>query len=1058
MATNLNNVIVDYIETDNELLGKNIQVHYEDFPKEDNGDMIDIHAPEQIFLRTNYPKVNFDFTDKYDDVDFNLQFYKPFADLIVFAIYPIAGLEGNTGVSDYVLMTGNELSNYPSLSITPNGNFISAAIIPDKLFTINGLYSEYATEEPYLTSMKGVKNGQEIKLTKKAFFGNQEREIKTYNWNIDINEQGDYPLQLTEGDYGTINNIFGNDVRNTAFQYINVCKTTLLGELTDGNKAKKSEIGNSSSSNTSSSSLDESEKHVKRVYWLDNYSVSHPDLSDDGSSNANGEDLLKEASNGLSFFIAFNFLKGTYGTAKLDFGKNTFTIGSKSEPTLKLGDGNKITCDLSYSLNNPPLRPSFIDNDGFKNAQTAIFYPVWNGIAVQPGVLNGNPANSYRQGDPPVYPIGSIANRKITDKIRTTQAKFLEPDYETWVENGKSGHIRLVPNSPDWSSKMKLTLNDCVSNFFYMPLFFVPHSKFRMYFSGMKVGDYSVEKDPESKYNYIYVYSGNTGSLLNQEWYTEYRYDIRDSGQSNETLKKIATYQHRYTGSIIYSYPDTMKEDDYKKVKFISENVKATMVPPKEPEGLSKEESLKFWQDYNKTLFFMDFEIKNPIFERDKLNIITNGLPRKPVEIMGVLLTHTRKIENSPIDNENGKFHLRSEIWNNWWDVNTSDLNSVYQHTKEFDCHCPEPWIHYAMSININHSQDGSSGNIILDKYSLMGQDNFPAQSLGGIRLKLENGNKNFIKPNGDIVNSNTDRSFIFSGIATEIKHMDSFNSDTIDITLKGLQYKLEDIKLINAPFYDGDDLRTALRWLSKYSGIRIEVNKYTAAEADNRRLPVSSNFSKPAIMLPGGTPVLDGINNLCHSANHRFIIQPDGAGYVYEMSKEFSIPLVCKPGYAKATVIAEISNDNVMSIDVQPFYGNLYNVVISASLKGTNNTIEPPDAGETVTEIKLNQVVSHMTTEPDLPWSRVVAHNHKGYMSMKQLAERHEIDRIMSKRYWVNGSITIPGNANVWIYDQIKIFGQYFYVTDVNHTIDFTGKIFKTTLSISQYLTEVGE
>lgn len=1061
MAINLNNVTVDYIETDNELLGKNIQVHYENFPKEDNGDMIDIHAPEQIFLRTNYPKVNFDYLSDYDTVDFNLNFYKPFADLIVFGIYPIHDAGNNKGIEDYVLMSGNELDNYPSLSITPNGNFISAAILPDKLFTWNGLYSDSATEEPFLTEMKGVKDGSEIKLTKKAFFGGIEREIKTYNWNVDINEQGDYPLSLNTVDYGRTFSTFSSDAKDTEFRYINVNKTTMLGGLTVGKKSQVSSGATSSSTNTtSSSSIGNEEKHVKRVYWLDNYSSSHPDLTtDDVITDEDKEsEIAKEANTGLSFFIAFDFLKGTYGTAKLNFGKNIFTIGPKNEATLKVGHGNTTTCDLSYSLNNPPLRPSFVDNDGFKHVQTAMFYPVWNGIAVQPGILNGNPANSYRQGDPPVYPIGTIANEQLNNPKRTTQSKYLEPDYEKWVENGKSGHIRLFPNSPEWASKMKLTLTDCTANFFYMPLFFVPYSKFRMYFSGMKVGDYTVKQDPESKYNYIYVYSGNNESLIAKEWFTEYRYDIKESGQNSERIKVISTYHHRYTGSVIYSYPDidSFSEQDFKNINFISENVNAVMVPPKAPEGLSEKESLKFWQDYNKTLFFMDFNITNPIFAKNKLTILNNGLPRKPVEIMGVLLTHTRQIENSPIDNENGTFHLSSEVWTDW--QSDDDLNSVYQHKTESDCYCPEPWIHYATSISITHNQDGSSGNIILDKYSLMGQDSFPKQSLGGIRLYLENGNKNFIKPNGYITGSSTDRSYIFSGIATEIKHMDSFNSDTIDISLKGLQYKLEDIKLINAPFYDGDDLKTALKWLSKYSGIRINVDKYTADKAADRRLPVSSNFSKPAIMLPGGTPVLDGINEICNSVNHRFIIQPDGVGYVYEMSSEFSIPLVCKPGYIKATVIAEISNDNVMSIDVQPFYGNLYNVVISASLKGTNNTIEPPDAGETVTEIKLNQVVSHMTTEPDLPWSRVIAHSHKGYMSMEQLGNRHKIDRIMSKRYWVNGSITIPGNANVWIYDQIKIFGQYFYVTDVSHTIDFSGKVFRTTLNISQYLTEVGD
>lgn len=1035
--TNKNNENVDYIKSDNKLLGENIQVHYEDFPKPDIGDFIDMFAPEQIYLRMNYPKISLNYKDKnnsiinYDDVDVNINLYKPYNQMIVFAIFPIGGLSLNDGLYDYVDMPLDELQKYPSLSITPTGNFISSGIIPDYIFKNNGLYNDYA-DEPLLSENKGIffEYGDR-KNTKTVYFnsGQDIREIVVYNWKID-KEQSSSNLTLTTNDFGKVSQSASGD-----FTYINGNAITSIKGITSLNK----NLVTTSSSSTSSSSI----SNFKRTYILDDYNIIHPEIVTEDENATYEED----SDAGLSFFIAVDFLQDTKGFCEINFGDNIFKLPTDGSPEIKLADDNKsITCSLDKDINNLPLLPKFLNCDGFKRAKTAIFYPVWNGIAIQPGISVAKTVGLFREGEQAVYPVGTIAECQLNKN--DSRSKYMSPSYTDWVLSGrdgtnpKSGHIKLIPNNARWADKLSITFNNTIGNFFYMPIFFVPHSKFRMFFSGMKVGEYLPVKDPDIDYSYIYKYSGTTDSLIKDKSFPEYSYPVETDDENEDISKGKLIYLHSYEGSVIYSYPE---DNFHSNVAFISEKINATMIPPKIPEDMTEAEELQFWREYDKTTFFFDFEIKNPLFVEDG-SIYSKGLPRKPVEIFGILLTHKREIKNSPIKNENGTFIVEPQE-----DIEDFKSNKLFDH--ELECDCPSNWIHYATNININHNQDGSEGNIILDKYALMGQDIFPKQSFGGIKLKLEGGNENFIYPSSSEY-STRKSNYIFSGIATETKHMDSFNSDTLDITLKGLQYKLDDIKLINAPFYDGDDLVTVMKWMSKYSGIEINMD-FASSSVEGRTLPISSNFAKPALMLTMGTPVIEGIKQACEMCNHRFILQPNGVGYVYELDSAFSLPLVCKPGYSKATVLDEISTDSILSIDVQPIFSNLYNVVISAALLGKNNTTEASNPTGNVVEVKLNEKISHMITEPNLPWSRVIANSWKGYMSEDELSKRHAIDRAMSKRYWIDGSISIPGNANIWIYDQIKIFGQYFYITSVSHSIDFATKNFKTTVSISKYLEE---
>jgi hypothetical protein len=106
-------------------------------------------------------------------------------------------------------------------------------------------------------------------------------------------------------------------------------------------------------------------------------------------------------------------------------------------------------------------------------------------------------------------------------------------------------------------------------------------------------------------------------------------------------------------------------------------------------------------------------------------------------------------MKNSPIKNDNGTFGITmmSSDKQSTTQTNPQTSKSAYTYgTVGLTCDCDKQWIHYATSANISHDQNGSQGSITIDKYAYMGQWAFPKQSMGGIRLKVTGGNKNYIK------------------------------------------------------------------------------------------------------------------------------------------------------------------------------------------------------------------------------------------------------------------------------------------------------------------------
>ena len=82
----------------------------------------------------------------------------------------------------------------------------------------------------------------------------------------------------------------------------------------------------------------------------------------------------------------------------------------------------------------------------------------------------------------------------------------------------------------------------------------------------------------------------------------------------------------------------------------------------------------------------------------------------------------------------------------------------------------------------------------------------------------------------------------------------------------------------------------------------------------------------------------------------------------------------------------------------------------------------------------------------------------HEGYMSQSQLIQQHNRNLMMVKNYMLNLKVTIPGNTNIWIYDKATLFGVYYYVSQVSHSVDFSTKRFTTDVTLCSCVQQIND
>lgn len=1024
----------------------------------------------------------------FNQVAFNRQIYSGYGNKILFCFFPICYTNNKDIIPklmEYTTLTKDQIQNYSTISITPQGNFITSPIILDRIFCENGLYSTNTTQK---------------NLTSKSHnYVSSTSNCTVFNW------------QITQGYTYLINKSNGSESTNTKSSMS--IRTFNFGETiqrTDNNKNSTSKFprfkyvyGQNNvilyGAAKHQKPTDTTQLCVRRVYSLYDWDKIHPQI---GNNNQN-ETLQVDK---YPFFFMIKLSRRSKGRAVLSFGHNECPIKiyvSRCGNVLSVGRNN-INVDLQYDQKNPPRLPFFMKHPSLKQAISMIVYPTYLGISIQSGIQQGGKNIDSRTGSSFFKPNGNFCKfGGIRTGYGSTENKVYTryfPTFQSWVTHytksqslSKDGvqHIFAQPWQLSWQTNkgepLKLQFDNASGSFMFVPLHFLPYARFRMYFKGIKAGYYKNDLPVKSDEHF---YSSNCSCG------TVWQYTYKSNASKEENDKGDPTISHQYFGSLLFScqykYQTSGQTDSNKTVidtckEFITNPTIAYRVPPPNFDANSDDEK-KYFSTYSMDAYYFDFQINMSEVASE------NGqtLPRLPIQILGVLILQQVIAVKSLVDNGNGKFEmgLQGYGYNATVQLEQTDIIQIYKSGGTDCCSSLKDWDKCILSVNVTHNQQGSTGSIIVDKYALMGQQAMPRQCIGGLSLSIEGGNPNVI--NNDNISSSSsvvskfrNSNILFTGYVSKMSTNDSANSDTITMTLQGIQKKLTQIKLINPPFWDGDKLKDILNWLSFYAGVDINyiddnINIFDTSEimdqlSDGARkwydkngeeqnintsdlpiVPVSSVFSRPAVNYKSGQDCFTVLKNVCFKqCNHRFVLQPDGKAYIFTQSR-MAMPLACNIDDHSHCHTACIDPNLIINFSIQPLMNNLYNFIITASLQGVQQGTKQTGIGDALSGIKLNkkaqQVYSNTNSNPwavQIPWSKILAMKHEGYMSQSQLSQQHKRNLMMVKNYMLNLKVTIPGNTNIWIYDKATIFGVEYYVTQVSHSVDLSTKRFTTDVTL---------
>ena len=956
---------------------------------------------------------------------------------------------------DYTTLTRQQIENYTTLSMTPQGNFITSPIICDKIFSQNGLYSD---------------SGEQLSKKSKYYLSSTTADThQTYNWKIESGFVG------TLDSNGSVTSSSSLDT-SRALDFGRVMEKSISSK--DGDKFPTFKYVNCSQNvaafygSKKISFAKNSKLYVERQYKLENWAEDHPQLK--GSPECSNFSIQR-----FPFFFMINLSQKSKGSAVLQWGASSAPITltfQRDKTQLSIGAGQvqkKTKLDLGYQQNNKPTLPYFAKQMGMRT-QTVIVYPTHLGISVQPGVWQtGNVAPAGVNYQIPMSGGFCQFGGLLAESTLSPKYQRAFPTFPDWIKYFRTKDIYNYPWHLPWAnnSSLKLTFKNATGSFFFAPLLFLKYAKFRMYFKGAKAGKYDENGLPKSD---NYKDSGTCSSTSSgvSIWGTKRK------ANSNDT-DLVEIFKVKYYCSLIFSSEhiqgdvagatdNSVDSTGMGKIRNFITMKTAYRIPPPNPDTVGKD---YFKDRYNADSYYADFQI-----------CVNEGVDspftRLPMQIQGVIILKQTTIKKSIVENDNGSFKLQKLGGGS---PNESDFLPIYDNTIG---NLSDGWVKAITQVSVTHNQQGSNGTITLDKYVLMGQQQLPAQYIGGLQLKLKSGTGNTSVIN--CTTNNSDRNgnhILFTGFVTKITSQDSKNSDTITLNLQGMQRKLTDIKLINPPFWDGDPLKDVLSWVSKYAGVTInykddgkdifdkdEIWKQmktttyidmngNSQEIDRDKIPIlptSTVVARPAVNYKTGTDCFQMLKDVCFQcANHRFVLQPDAQAYIYTQN-QYSLPLPCQKKNAHKAAIKE---SLILNFSMQPLMSNLYNFVLSAALQGDKQGVKNVGEASAAQGVVLNQKYStiYTTGTPkytnmyvNLPWSKVIARKHEGFMSQKELAQQHARDVRMSKNYWLNVKVTIPGNTNIWIYDNVTLFGVTYYVTQVSHSLDLTTKSFKTDVTMS--------
>lgn len=398
-------------------------------------------------------------------------------------------------------------------------------------------------------------------------------------------------------------------------------------------------------------------------------------------------------------------------------------------------------------------------------------------------------------------------------------------------------------------------------------------------------------------------------------------------------------------------------------------------------------------------------------------------------EIFGFLL-RVEEERTYVVDTDNGSFAL------NWTPAGQANAGD-YANPSSY-------WPDYITNVTVNIGLDGTSGGITVDKYGLVGQNAEAIQRVGAIAVGFTGGTGTL---GGTIYGNESTRRLpyqstnvggVFRGIGMGIGESKSSDGTTWTIPLVGLEKKMQEIVLIDAPFFDGWLVRDAIDFLCRYGGINYSFQYAPVGASRSTKLPSSQNIDVSIFDFKTGTPVIEALNSIVEQGTNMDFVIRDGYVFFYDLDNTTSYPTMLGPNWKGYYPDVKVFSDDQMP-DFQDLRNEIVVVGFEAVSMGNDTDIRIPSSPRF--SIKSN------TTKPKIPWSRQILEPISGTVTDSIINARVNQIKTDSKRYELSGSVTIPGNARIRPYDQ---WGNKIIV-GVSHSLDTSTKVWTTSLELAR-------
>jgi len=356
-------------------------------------------------------------------------------------------------------------------------------------------------------------------------------------------------------------------------------------------------------------------------------------------------------------------------------------------------------------------------------------------------------------------------------------------------------------------------------------------------------------------------------------------------------------------------------------------------------------------------------------------------------------------------------------------------------------------WVDWITNISTSVGLDGSSASITIDKYGLAGQDARIVQSIGAITIDIGNG------PSG------TEDGRIFSGIAQGISETEGSDGGTWTINIVGIEKKLDDIILVNAPYFDGTTVDYTTEYLCNYGGVDRDMSYVTSAVHDGslrprylwERLPATTDIAAPMFDFKAGTTISDAISQTMKEVAYWYFIDRFGKMRFYDLYLGTD-GFVTRSGLPRnitnetdAKTFWGYDNTKITSIDMSPEFEDIRNEIILIAMQDVRIT-----SSKGVAEVPLNPIIAKagQDTNPNFPWQRGLVEGLKGILTEAEIDDILTVRLADTYNYETSGKTQIPGNALIDPY--MRWGGNEFVITTVSHTVDFNGKTWTTDLEFA--------